>query len=69
VVLAHQLAMESPMVTAEAVEATEFPVLSNQFQVMGVPDTSINFGQGKIVGAMPEGRMIIEIKNTLARVK
>jgi hypothetical protein len=69
VVLAHQLAMESPMVTAEAVEATEFPVLSNQFQVMGVPDTSINFGQGKIVGAMPEGRMIIEIKNALAKKK
>jgi len=68
-VLAHQLAMESPMVTAEAVEATEFPVLSNQFQVMGVPDTSINFGQGKIVGAMPEGRMIIEIKNALAKKK
>jgi hypothetical protein len=69
VVLAHQLAMESPMVTAEAVEATEFPVLSSQFQVMGVPDTSINFGQGKIVGAMPEGRMIIEIKNALAKKK
>lgn len=65
--LAHQLAMESDLVQAEAVEATEFPVLSSQFQIMGVPDTSINFGLGKVVGAMPEGRMVIEIKNALAK--
>ena len=67
--LAHQMAMESPLVTAEAVEANEFPILSSKFQVMGVPDTSINFGQGKVIGAMPEGRLLIEIKNTLARKK
>jgi hypothetical protein len=63
------MAMESSMVTAEAVEATEFPMLSSKFQVMGVPDTSINFGQGKVIGAMPEGRMLIEIKTALARKK
>jgi hypothetical protein len=61
--------MESDLVQAEAVEATEFPALSSQFQIMGVPDTSINFGQGKVVGAMPEGRLVIEIKNALAKAK
>ncbi len=63
--LAHQLAMESSLVQAEAIEATEFPDLSRTFGVMGVPDTSINFGQGKVVGAMPEGMLIMEIKKAL----
>jgi len=67
--LAHQMAFESSLVQAEMVEATEFPTLSQKYGVMGVPDTSINHGQGKVVGAMPEGRMIIEIKNTLAKSK
>lgn len=67
VILAHQMALESPWVTAEMVEATEFPELSRQYGIMGVPDTVINQGQGKIVGAVPEGRLVIEIKNSLAK--
>ena len=59
--LAHQMAMESAMVQAEMVEATEFPDLSNQYHIMGVPDTVINFGKGKIVGAVPEGQLLAEI--------
>jgi glutaredoxin-like protein len=66
VITAHQMAMESPFVEAEMVEATEFPDLSKRFQIMGVPDTVINQGAGKVVGAVPEGRLVIEIKNTLA---
>ncbi len=68
VITAHRMALESPWVTAEMVEATEFPELSNQFGIMGVPDTVINHGKGKIVGAVPEGRLMVEIKNTLAKV-
>jgi glutaredoxin-like protein len=67
VITAHQMALESPWVTAEMVEATEFPELSNRYGIMGVPDTVINNGQGKIVGAVPEGRLVMEIKNTLAK--
>jgi glutaredoxin-like protein len=67
VITAHQMAMESPLVEAEMVEATEFPDLSNQYQIMGVPDTVINEGAGKVVGAVPEGRLMIEIKNALAK--
>jgi glutaredoxin-like protein len=61
VILAHQMAMESTMVQAEMVEATEFPDLSNQYHIMGVPDTVINYGKAKMVGAVPEGQLLAEI--------
>ena len=53
--------MESSMVQAEMVEATEFPDLSNQYRIMGVPDTVINHGKARMVGAVPEGQLIAEI--------
>lgn len=66
VLLAHKMAMENPaMIRAEAVEATEFPELANQFRVQGVPQTVINSGKGTAVGAYPEARMLAEIKNAL----
>jgi len=61
VVLAHQMAMESPMVEAEMVEATEFPELSQRFGVSGVPHTIINEGAGTVVGALPEENLLAEI--------
>jgi len=61
VVLAHQMALESPMIEAEMIEATEFPDLSMRFNVSGVPQITINEGAGTIVGAVPEGNMIAEI--------
>ena len=49
------MAMENPqMITAEGVEATEFPELANRFNVSGVPQTVINAGKGTVVGAVPE---------------
>ncbi len=66
VVLAHQMALESPLVQAEMVEATEFPELSNRFHIMGVPDTVINHGKNKMVGAAPEGMLVAEIAKALA---
>jgi thioredoxin-related protein len=55
--------MENPaMIRAEAVEATEFPELANQFKVRGVPQTVINAGVGTVVGAVPEQNLIAEIK-------
>ena len=64
-VLAHQLAMESPLVQAEMVEAMEFPELSDRQNVSGVPQTSINDGLGTVVGAYPEDQLIVEIRNTI----
>jgi glutaredoxin-like protein len=51
--LAHQLAMASPWVTAEMIEAAEFPHLANRDQVMAVPKTVIE-GVGAFEGALPE---------------
>lgn len=65
VILAHQMAMESPMVEAEMIEATEFPELSTRFGVSGVPQTTINYGAGSVVGAVPEDQLLAEIQNAL----
>ena len=65
VILAHQMAMESPMVEAEMIEATEFPELSTRFGVSGVPQTTINHGAGSVVGAVPEDQLLAEIQNAL----
>ncbi len=64
-VLAHQMAIESPLVVAEMVEAMEFPELSDQYDVSGVPQTTINFGAGTVVGAVPEQNLIREIQQAL----
>jgi glutaredoxin len=61
VILAHQMALESPMIEAEMVEATEFPDLSMRFNVSGVPQTTINDGAGTVVGAVPPGNLMAEI--------
>ena len=63
--LAHQIALESPWVEAEMVEAMEFPGLSNRHNVSGVPQTTINDGAGTVVGAVPEGYLVDEIRSAL----
>jgi len=63
VVLAHQMAIESPLIEAEMVEAIEFPELSDRFGVSGVPQTTINEGAGTVVGAVPEAHLLAEILN------
>jgi hypothetical protein len=56
------MALESPMVEAEMVEAMEFPDLSDRFNVSGVPQTTINQGAGTVVGAVPEDYLLAEIQ-------
>jgi glutaredoxin-like protein len=58
--LAHQFALESPLIRADMVEATEFPHLSDRFNVMGVPRTVIN-ETAFIEGALPEERFLEEV--------
>jgi glutaredoxin-like protein len=65
VVLAHRMAMENPLVTADMVEAMEFQELSNHFGVSGVPHTIINDGSGELVGANPEEALMAEIEGVL----
>jgi glutaredoxin-like protein len=52
VTTAHRMAVESPLVTATCVEATEFPELSRRYSVTGVPKSVANGNE--IVGAVPE---------------
>ncbi len=53
VTLAHRMAVESPLVRATCVEATEFMELSRRYQVTGVPKTVVN-GAIEMLGALPE---------------
>jgi hypothetical protein len=66
VVLAQLMALDSCYVQAEAVEATEFPELVDRYHVSGVPQTTINFGAGTVVGASPEQHLVAEIRSALA---
>ena len=51
--LANAFALESQLVRADGIEATEFPHLAQRHHVMGVPKTVVN-GNGGVEGAMPE---------------
>jgi glutaredoxin-like protein len=57
VTLAHRLAVESPLIKASCVEATEFMDLSRRFRVTGVPKTVVN-GSIEILGAVPEDQFV-----------
>ena len=65
VMLAHQMAVASPMVRADMVEAMEFPHLSVKYQVMGVPRTVIN-ETVHIEGAVPEPMVLVKLQEALA---
>ncbi len=65
VVLAHQMAIASPMVRADMVEAMEFPHLAIKYQVMGVPRTVIN-ETVHLEGAAPEPMVLEKLQEALA---
>jgi glutaredoxin-like protein len=56
VTTAHRMAVESPLVTATCIEATEFPELSRRYQVTGVPKSVANGNE--ILGALPEEQFV-----------
>ena len=51
--LAQHMSIASPHVRSECVEATQFPELSRQYQVMAVPKIVIN-DRVEFEGAVPE---------------
>ncbi len=67
VLTAFRFAMESRLVTASMVEATEFPQLSNRYQVSGVPHTVIGDTSQPMVGAYPEGAAVDMVLAAAAR--
>jgi len=58
------MAVESPDVTADVIEASEFPELIQRYQVRGVPKTMINAAVG-IEGAVPEPAFVSRVLEAL----
>ena len=51
------MAFVSPLITAYAVEATEFPDLVRRYRVNGVPKTVVD-EEIEILGALPESAFV-----------
>ena len=63
-VLGLRLAMASPRVNAQVIEANEFPELSAKYSVQGVPRTVIN-GRIHAEGALPESAFVKGLSRAL----
>ena len=62
--MAHRLAMESDLITAEMVESSEFPILVQKHNVMSVPRIIIN-DKVDFEGAMPEKDFVENLMKVL----
>ena len=60
-VLAHRMALESPLIQADMIEANEFYDLAMRYNVSGVPQTTINEGIDAVLGIVPEDDLLQEI--------
>lgn len=58
--LALEMASQSPLVTTYAVEITEFPDLARRYRVTGVPKTVVD-GGAEILGAVPESEFVSQV--------
>jgi hypothetical protein len=54
------MAIASPRVTAQCIEANEFPELSQRYRVMAVPKIVIN-DRIEFEGAVPEGHFVAAV--------
>lgn len=64
--MAHQMAIEFEHVTADVIEANEFPDLSRRYGVSGVPKTIIN-DKVEFTGAVPEADFLAAIERAVER--
>lgn len=58
------MAMESDNIRVDAVEASEFPHLSQRYSVMAVPKTVIN-EEASVEGAVPESVLVEELRHAV----
>lgn len=58
------MALASPLVTAAAVAAAEYPDLVHQYRVTGVPKTVVN-ERTEILGAVPETEFVRQVVGSL----
>jgi len=63
--LGHQFALESPRITADMVESTEFPHLAQKYNIFGVPKTVINENVF-LEGAVPEETFLEHVLKALS---
>jgi glutaredoxin-like protein len=61
--LANQLAVASPLVSAVAIDATEYPDLVHRYNVNGVPKTVIN-DTIDVMGAVSEDELVMALTET-----
>jgi glutaredoxin-like protein len=59
--LAHQFAIENPLIQADMIEVSEFPQLGIKYNVMGVPKTVINENV-ELVGLQPEKEFLRQVQ-------
>jgi len=59
------MAIESPMVTADVVEVSEFPHLAQRYRVYAVPKTVVNDAV-EFEGARPEAEFVRAIESVVA---
>lgn len=67
VVTAHKFSYLNDKIKGDMVEATEFPHLSNKYNVRGVPRTVINESTF-VEGAAPEQMVLDKVKDALKSV-
>ncbi len=60
--LAHAMAAHSSLVTADVIEANEFPQIADRYRVYGVPKTVVNETE-EFEGAQPEEALIALIRS------
>ncbi len=60
VLMAHEMALESDMVTADMIEVTEFPHLAHHYDVGAVPKMVVN-ETVDFVGAVPEPQYLEQV--------
>jgi hypothetical protein len=58
------MAFANPLITAFAVEATEFPDLARRYHVTGVPKTVVN-EEIEILGGLPQDAFVQQALSTL----
>jgi len=59
------MAVESEHITADVIEAMEFPDLTRRYQVQGVPKIVIN-DSTEFVGALPEPQYLAHLQSAVA---
>lgn len=60
------MAVESPQVTADVIEVSEFPAILQRYHVRGVPKTVIN-ERVTVEGAVPEATLLARVVEAAAQ--